>query len=101
MFSKKKKNFHKVFSPCSPRQRLSVDILKSILGLLFNFRTSIQCSSLCVNTPGCSAFRFDDETAICEIGSSLKLVKYESESTVELIVNVFTSATGKLQKKTG
>ena len=43
--------------------------------LPFTCRTTIDCSTKCLATKGCSAFHFDDSNQACELGSSLKLTQ--------------------------
>ena len=63
-----------------------------------DFRSTIQCSSICILTPQCSAFHFDEESKVCELGSSLKLVKSQSFSSQD--VPVYSYGSGHKQFKT-
>ncbi len=44
------------------------------------FRSSIHCSSMCISTQGCSAFLFNNQNNICQIGSNVKLLDQNSIS---------------------
>ncbi len=48
--------------------------------VLYWIRSSIHCSSTCIATAGCSAFYFDSENNVCQVGSNLKLISQESPS---------------------
>ena len=50
-----------------------------------------------MRTAGCSAFRYEDKSGTCEVGSSLKLVHYQPVGSVEQpVVNVSAFVAGKM-----
>ena len=54
----------------------------------------MHCSSHCIATFGCSAFHFQDWTAICELGSNLRLLNGGPEN---LTVQIHTFASGLIK----
>jgi hypothetical protein len=44
---------------------------------------------MCVSTPKCSAFHFDDQHKACELGSEMKLVPSQSLSNQDVAVQYY------------
>ena len=56
---------------------------------MFSFinRSLLQCSSRCSTTEKCSAFEFDEQTKICNVGKKDKLIFSSSPDSVFLYIN--------------
>ena len=65
----------------------------SSLNFKIRVRSQLHCSSKCIGTQQCSAYKFDEHTGECELGSNLKLKDASTASSS--LVGIFSHASGK------
>jgi hypothetical protein len=66
-------------------------LAQSIVWIAFlktKFRSFIQCASICISTLGCSAFKFDEKSGSCDLGSKLKLQLSPSSNSQQQLTKI-------------